>query len=71
MPDYQNMYLHLFNGVTDTIEMLDRETLAAEKLRQTQRECEEMYISDNGQTDVQIIKSAVREGLAPPAETLH
>lgn len=35
MPDYKNMYLKLFNRVTDAVEML----------MQAQKEVEEMYIS--------------------------
>lgn len=46
MPDYQSMYLHLFNAVTDALAIMDKGSGPAEMLRQAQRECEEMYISD-------------------------
>lgn len=45
MPDYQSMYTHLFNAVTDVLELLIENCPAAEKLRQAQIECEEMYMS--------------------------
>lgn len=37
MPNYKEMYLKLFNEITDTIE----------HLRQLQRDTEEMYISES------------------------
>lgn len=52
MPDYQSMYLQLFNAVTDALETMDEESGAAEKLRQAQRECEEIYISDGETLEV-------------------
>ena len=46
MADYQSMYLHLFNAVTDALVMIGKDCAAAEKLRLAQQECEEIYISD-------------------------
>ena len=37
MPNYQKMYLRLFNAVTDSIEILTK----------AQQDCEEFYISDD------------------------
>ena len=45
MTDYQSLYLHLFNAVTDALERMDAESESAEMLRLAQQECEEMYIS--------------------------
>lgn len=45
MEIYKEMYLHLFNAVTDAIECLPlRPDAVRELLIETQRECEEMYI---------------------------
>lgn len=46
MPDYQKMYLYLFNAVTDALEIMNKGSESAEMLRHAQRECEEIYISD-------------------------
>lgn len=44
MVDYKKMYLKLFNAITDT----EKEILSlAEKLREAQQECEEIYLSDD------------------------
>lgn len=45
MADYQQMYLKLFNKVTDVIE----------ELQQIQRETEELYIQDAG-SELSILK---------------
>ncbi|MBQ1263906.1 MAG: hypothetical protein IIY04_00625 [Oscillospiraceae bacterium] len=37
MPNYQAMYLRLFNAVTDAIEILTK----------VQQDCEELYMSDD------------------------
>ena len=49
MPDYQTMYLHLFNAVTDAIENIDRQNYgtAKEQLIKAQQETEELYISES------------------------
>ena len=44
MEIYKEMYLHLFNAVTDAIECLPlRPDAVRELLIETQQECEEMY----------------------------
>ena len=47
MPDYQAMYLHLFNAVTDAIESIEQQNFgtAKEQLIHAQQETEEIYIS--------------------------
>ena len=45
---YKNMYLKLFNSVTDALTTLDEKEDAFKTsriLKQAQRECEEMYIA--------------------------
>ena len=42
MPDYEKMYYTLFNKITDTIELLEKETA---ELRRIQIQTEEDYIS--------------------------
>lgn len=42
--DYKKMYLHLFNAVTDALELLPEENRAAQLLRTAQMVCEELYI---------------------------
>lgn len=63
MTDYQSMYLHLFNAVTDALEMMGKESDPAEKLRQAQRECEEIYITDSGDSEGSECPSAQRHCL--------
>ena len=48
MPDYQAMYLHLFNAVTDAIESIEQQNfgMAKEQLIHAQQETEEIYISE-------------------------
>lgn len=41
MPDYQKMYLGLFNAVTDAIELLQK----------AQQDAEEIYISEGEETE--------------------
>ena len=43
MPDYQKMYLSLFNAVTDAIELLQK----------AQQDAEEIYISEGEETEEQ------------------
>ena len=44
MPDYRKMYLHLFNAVTDALQLMDKGSKAADILRTAQCDCEEIYI---------------------------
>ena len=46
MPDYQKLYLHLFNAVTDALRELEKgkSAEAAARLIRAQQECEEIYI---------------------------
>ena len=46
MPDYQKMYLLLFNAITDALEEMENQNLgeAAELLRNAQSDAEDMYI---------------------------
>ena len=46
--NYQKLYLHLFNAVTDALEELSRMNFGKAKadLIAAQQECEELYIGD-------------------------
>ena len=46
MPDYQKMYLLLFNAITDALEEMENQNLgeAAELLRKAQSDAEDVYI---------------------------
>ena len=46
--DYQRLYLHLFNAVTDALEEISQMNFgkAQADLVAAQQECEELYISD-------------------------
>ena len=42
---YKNMYLHLFNAVTDALELIEEQPLKAEVvLKLAQQDCESMYL---------------------------
>lgn len=47
--DYKMLYLHLFNAVTDAIELAQEGQTeeACKRLISAQQECEEMYVSDD------------------------
>lgn len=59
MPDYQSLYLHLFNRITDALQEIEKQNFGrtADILRSAQQEAEEMYIND-----------AFLVPLPPPAE---
>ena len=46
MADYEKMYYHLFNAITDALENMEELDLglAKQKLQMAQRETEEMYM---------------------------
>ena len=46
MPDYQKMYLLLFNAITDALKEIEKQNYgeAAELLRKAQAAAEDMYI---------------------------
>lgn len=48
MPDYQKMYITLFDAITDAIESIQQDNYgtAKEVLIQAQQDAEELYISD-------------------------
>lgn len=48
MPEYEKMYLKLFNAVTDALATLEKENfgIAAELLRKGQEACEELYLTE-------------------------
>ena len=53
--DYKKMYLHLFNAVTDALELLPEENRAAQLLRTAQMVCEELYIQQGEEEGGKII----------------
>ena len=48
MPEYEKMYLKLFNAVTDALAALEEKNFgtAAELLRRGQETCEELYMDE-------------------------
>ena len=48
MPDYQKMYLLLFNAITDALKEIENQNYgkAAELLRKAQAAAEDIYIED-------------------------
>lgn len=48
MADYEKMYLHLFNRITDAIEAIEKCNYgeAADILRSAQRKAEDIYLDD-------------------------
>ena len=46
METYKQMYLRLFNAVTDAIKLLPVDSSAAAILIKAQQDCEEMYLSE-------------------------
>ena len=49
MPDYQEMYFHLFNAITDALVQLERQNygLAAERLKAAQVDGENAYLTED------------------------
>ena len=47
MPDYQKMYFHLFNAITDALEQLEQQNygLAADRLKAAQIDGENAYLA--------------------------
>lgn len=47
MPDYQKMYFHLFNAITDALTQMEQQNygLAAERLKAAQVDGENAYLS--------------------------
>lgn len=48
---YRKMYLHLFNAVTDVLNVIATDSEVAEYLCRVQQECEEMFISCEEESD--------------------
>lgn len=55
MPDYQKMYFHLFNAITDALGQLERQNygLAAERLKAAQVDGENAYLTDDDATSTE------------------
>jgi len=53
--DYKKMYLHLFNAVTDALELLPEESSAARILKAAQQYCEELYIQQGEEEGGKIV----------------
>ena len=49
MPDYQKMYFHLFNAITDALVQLERQNygLVAERLKAAQVDGENAYLTED------------------------
>lgn len=48
---YKKMYLSLFNAITDALELIDNDSQAAKILIAAQQKTEEIYISQEDDTD--------------------
>lgn len=55
MPDYQEMYFHLFNAITNALGQLERQNygLAAERLKAAQVDGENAYLTDDDATSTE------------------
>ena len=55
MPDYQKMYFHLFNAITDALGQLEQQNygLAAERLKAAQVDGENAYLTDDDATSTE------------------
>ena len=51
MPEYEMMYFHLFNRVTDALREMEKQNYgnAAEILKEAQQEAEEVYVSTDSE----------------------
>ena len=57
MPDYQKMYFHLFNAITDALGQLEQQNygLAAERLKAAQVDGENAYLTDDDATSTEVL----------------
>ena len=55
MDDFPKYYTHLFNGITDAIEALQKQNYikAQDILIKTQQDAEEMYLEDGDEEDAE------------------
>lgn len=55
MPDYQEMYFHLFNAITDALVQLEQQNygLAAEQLKAAQVDGENAYLTEDDATSTE------------------
>ena len=55
MPDYQEMYFHLFNAITDALVQLEQQNygLAAERLKAAQVDGENAYLTEDDATSTE------------------
>lgn len=55
MPDYQKMYFHLFNAITDALVQLERQNygLAAKLLKAAQVDGENAYLTEDDATSTE------------------
>ena len=62
MPDYQKMYFHLFNAITDALVQLERQNygLAAERLKAAQVDGENAYLTEDDAANTE--RATISEG---------
>ena len=62
MPDYQKMYFHLFNAITDALVQLELQNygLAAERLKVAQVDGENAYLTEDDATNTE--RATISEG---------
>ena len=55
MPDYQEMYFHLFNAITDALVQLEQQNygLTAERLKAAQVDGENAYLTEDDATSTE------------------
>lgn len=62
MPDYQKMYFHLFNAITDALVQLEQQNygLAAEQLKAAQVDGENAYLTEDDAANTE--RATISEG---------
>lgn len=62
MPDYQKMYFHLFNAITDALVQLEQQNygLAAERLKVAQVDGENAYLTEDDAANTE--RATISEG---------
>lgn len=65
MPDYQKMYFHLFNAITDALVQLEQQNygLAAERLKAAQVDGENAYLTEDDATSTERATISERKSL--------
>ena len=65
MPDYQKMYFHLFNAITDALVQLERQNygLAGDRLKAAQVDGENAYLTEDDAANTERATISERKSL--------